>query len=66
MEGLSNNEYINIIEMPVTKQEKYLYQILMSVNELIDIVKVYNKDEIVDERKSKRKNKSNKVKSLEV
>lgn len=42
MKGVSNKEYVEIIDIPVNKQEKYLYQILISISELIEIVKKYN------------------------
>ena len=42
MRGVSDKEYVKEIDMPINKQEKYLYQILISVSELIEIVKKYN------------------------
>lgn len=46
MKGVSDKEYVKEIDMPINKQEKYLYQILISVSELIEIIKK-NKEAVI-------------------
>lgn len=57
--GISTKEYIEGIELPTTKQDKYMYQLLMIAKEILksikkeDIVEITKKEPLVDSTETK-------------